>query len=61
MIVPSILIGWVYSVAFVAVCSIYANAAGDFASWRADRNKDLMRRLQAIEEKLDKLMEGGSD
>lgn len=44
--------GWVYSVAFVAVCSLYANVASDVAAWRSDVNPQLSR----IEEKLDALL-----
>jgi hypothetical protein len=40
--------GWVYSVAFVAVCSLYANVASDFAAWRADRNVKIERKLDEI-------------
>lgn len=58
LIGPSVIIGWVYSVAFVAACSIYANAASDFASWRADRNKEIMKRLETIESKIDELLKG---
>jgi hypothetical protein len=28
--------GWIYSVAFVSLVSIYANAASHLAAWRAD-------------------------
>jgi hypothetical protein len=48
--------GWIYSVAFVAVCSLYANVASDFAAWRADRNLKIERRLDDIERKLDRLL-----
>lgn len=46
-----IALGWIYSVAFVAACSLYANIASDFAAWRADRNPALDR----IEERLDRI------
>lgn len=52
--------GWVYSVAFVAVCSLYANVASDVASWRSDVNPQLdtiQRLLEDQNEKLDKLIE----
>jgi hypothetical protein len=48
--------GWIYSVAFVAVCSLYANVASDFAAWRADRNLKIERRLDEIERKLNLLL-----
>jgi hypothetical protein len=48
--------GWVYSVAFVAVCSLYANVASDFAAWRADRNLKIEKRLDEIERKIDLLL-----
>jgi hypothetical protein len=51
--------GWVYSVAFVSVCSLYANVASDFAAWRADRNPKLERKLDALEEKIDRLLSTG--
>lgn len=36
LIVPSVLLGWVYSVAFVSAISLYANVAAHIAAWRAD-------------------------
>jgi len=42
-------LGWIYSVAFVSVCSLYANAASDWAAYRADQNRDLLERLTRIE------------
>jgi hypothetical protein len=53
MIPVSYYFGWVYGVAFVSVCSLYANVASDVASWRSDVNPQ----LEAIEAKLDKLLE----
>lgn len=50
-----VIFGWIYSVAFVSVCSLYANIASDFASWRADRNTEILKRLETIEKKLDDL------
>lgn len=46
--VLALLFGWVYSVAFVAACSLYANIASDVAAWRSDVNPQLDR----IEERL---------
>jgi hypothetical protein len=37
MVPVSIVTGWLYSVAFVAACSIYANAVGHGAAWQASR------------------------
>jgi hypothetical protein len=45
--------GWIYSVAFVAVCSLYANVASDVAAWRSDVDPQLAR----VERKLDELIE----
>lgn len=45
--------GWIYSVAFVSLCSIYANIASDFAAWRADSNPELAE----IIAKLDAILE----
>jgi hypothetical protein len=53
--------GWVYSVAFVAVCSLYANVASDFAAWRADRNPRIERKLDEIERKLNLLLGSRSE
>lgn len=45
--------GWIYSVAFVSICSLYANLASDFAAWRADDNpqfeyiEDLLEEISA--------------
>jgi hypothetical protein len=36
MVPVSLATGWVYSVAFVSLASIYANAATHLAGWRAD-------------------------
>lgn len=33
----ALITGWVYSIAFVSVISIYANFAGHFSSWQAAR------------------------
>lgn len=49
--------GWVYSVAFVSICSLYANVASDVAAWRSDVNPQLER----IEQKLDQLLERLAD
>lgn len=37
MVPVSIVTGWLFSVAFVAACSIYANAVGHAAAWQASR------------------------
>lgn len=57
MIPVAFFFGWIYSVAFVSTISLYANAASDFAAYRADDNPQLTR----IEEKLDKLIALWSD
>jgi hypothetical protein len=49
--------GWLGSVVFVAACSLYANAAGDFSSARSDADAQLDR----IEDKLDYLLEAGGE
>lgn len=36
MVPVSYFTGWVYSIAFVSLASIYANAATHLAAWRAD-------------------------
>lgn len=39
-VVPlSIATGWLWSIAFVSACSIYANAAAHFAAWQATRTE----------------------
>ncbi len=55
MIPTAYMFGWLASVTFVALASLYANVASDYASWRSDVNPDadLMQRL---EKKLDKLL-----
>lgn len=60
LLLPSYFFGWVYSVAFVSVCSLYANVASDFAAYRADKNTDILKRLSSIEAKVDQLLEGRS-
>lgn len=52
MIPTAVLLGWIYSVAFVAICSLYANLASDFAAWRADVPTN-QEQLDRIEQKLD--------
>lgn len=47
--------GWVYSVAFVAICSLYANVASDVAAWRSDVNPQLDRIEDTLAKILDKL------
>jgi hypothetical protein len=37
MVPIALLTGWLYSIAFVAACSIYANAAAHFGAWQASR------------------------
>jgi hypothetical protein len=49
--------GWIKSVAFVALCSLYANAASDFAAYRADSNKAIDDRLDRIEALLQELID----
>ena len=47
--------GWINSVAFVALCSIYANLASDYAAFRADSNREIERRFDRIEQLLSDL------
>jgi hypothetical protein len=38
LILPiSVATGWIYAIAFVSACSIYANAVGHFSAWQASR------------------------
>lgn len=55
LIFPSYFLGWVYSVAFVAVCSLYANVASDFAAYRADDNKEVLKKLEEILDEVKKI------
>lgn len=57
LLIPSYFFGWVYSVAFVSLCSLYANFATDFAAWRADSNRGLYEKLDAIQKLLEELNE----
>jgi hypothetical protein len=52
--VLAFLFGWLASVTFVAACSLYANIASDFAAFRADRNTEIIERLDRIEKSLEK-------
>jgi predicted membrane chloride channel (bestrophin family) len=36
MVPVALVTGWIYSVAFISVVSIYANIASHLAAWRAD-------------------------
>lgn len=40
MVPVSVVTGWIYSLAFVSVASIYANMATHLAGWRADEPND---------------------
>jgi hypothetical protein len=52
--------GWIYSVAFVAVCSLYANVASDVAAWRSDVDPQLGRVERKLDELIDRLdVDGG--
>jgi hypothetical protein len=56
VVIPlSYFFGWIYSIAFVAICSLYANAASDTAAWRSDVNPN-QEQLDRIEEKLDAVL-----
>jgi hypothetical protein len=48
----AIFAGWLYSLAFISACSIYANFASHVAAWRSDVNPQLDR----LEEKIDILL-----
>lgn len=56
----SYVFGWLESVTFVALVSIYANLASDYAAFRADSNRKIEAALQRIEEKLEELCGRGS-
>lgn len=45
-------LGWLYSLAFISACSIYANFTGHLAAWRADEDKALRAQLDRIEARL---------
>lgn len=55
LIAPAYLLGWLASVPFVSAISIYANVTGHLAAWRADENRDLLVRLDRIEQTLETL------
>ena len=50
-------VGWYYSVAFIAACSIYANFASHVAAWRSDANPN-QEQLDRLERKLDEVLKG---
>lgn len=37
MLPVSIATGWIYSLAFISACSIYANAGTHFGAWQASK------------------------
>lgn len=39
MMPVALVTGWVYSLAFISVISIYANFAGHFSAWQAARTE----------------------
>lgn len=49
------LMGWLNSVAFVSLLSIWALVETSWAAYRADKNKDLFERLDKIEKLLNDL------
>ena len=55
MIPASYFFGWLGLVTFVALCSLYANLASDYAAWRSDVNPN-QEQLDRIEAKLDQLL-----
>lgn len=40
MIPVAMVTGWMWSVAFISLCSLYANAAGHFGAFQAARTED---------------------
>lgn len=54
----AIFFGWIYSVAFISVASIYANVISHLSGWRADApDPEVMEKLAAIEDWLAKISE----
>lgn len=51
----AVALDWVSSVAFVAACSLYANAASDFAAYRADIEPRLDRIERAVNDILERV------
>jgi hypothetical protein len=51
MLVPA-LIWWPQSVAFVIICSVYANAESAWSSAQAADNKEITDRLDRVERRL---------
>ncbi len=43
--------GWIYSIAFISLASIYANFASHLAAWRADDNPQMDKMEEILEEK----------
>lgn len=52
LVVPAYLLGWLESVVFVSLLSLWALVETAFAAWRSDENPDTAR-LVRIEAKLD--------
>jgi hypothetical protein len=55
LVVPAFLLGWLQSVVFVSLLSIWALVETAFAAWRSDENPD-SKRLQDVEAKLDEVL-----
>jgi hypothetical protein len=55
LIVPALVLGWLHSVAFVSLLSIWALVETAFAAWRADENPD-SKRIREVSAKLDEVL-----
>jgi thiol:disulfide interchange protein len=65
LVLPAVWLGWLQSVVFVSLLSLWALVETAFAAWRSDENPD-SKRLESIEKKLDQVLaqagaEGPSD
>ena len=56
LVFPALWLGWLHSVVFVSLLSLWALVETAFAAWRSDENPDADR-LESIETKLDRLIE----
>ena len=55
LVVPAYLLGWLESVTFVSLLSLWALVETAFAAWRSDETPDTDRMMR-IEQKLDELL-----
>jgi hypothetical protein len=55
LVIPAFALGWLTSVAFVSLLSIWALVETAFAAWRSDENPD-SKRIREMDAKMDEII-----